>query len=145
MDPVVADRMRDELVGKSVGGWTPEKILGNGKSAVVFRACKGDQIAALKVFDPDLVKRYGEPTQLERINRERLLIGKQHPHLVRIFDGGKCGLTGYLFVAMEFIEALDLEKALPEVPQDRIRPLIAQLASAAKFLEEMNLERFSLW
>lgn len=139
MDPVVADRMTKELVGKSVGEWTPEKLLGNGKSAVVFRARKGDQVAALKVFDPDLVKRYGEPTQLERINRERLLIGKEHSNLVRIFDGGKCAGTGYLFVAMECIDALDLEKALAEVPQDCIRPLIAQLASAAKFLEEMDL------
>jgi len=139
MDEVVADRMSKQLVGTPVGEWMLEKCLGNGKSAVVFRARKGDQVAALKVFDPDLVKRYGEPTQLERINRERHLIGKEHPNLVRIFDGGKCTRTGRLFVAMDYIDALDLEKALPEIPQDRIRPLIAQLASAAKFLEEMGL------
>lgn len=139
MDPVLAERMQSELIGRSVGDWTPDKLLGNGKSALVLRAKRGDQVAALKVFDPDLVKRYGESTQLERINRERRLIGQEHPNLVRIFDGGKCPTTNHLFVAMECIDAPDLEAALAEVPRNRIRPLIAQLASAAKFLEGLSL------
>ena len=139
MDPILAQRMERELLGKPVGDWIPDKLLGNGKSALVLRATRSGQVAALKVFDPDLVRRFGEDAQLERIARERLLIGRKYENLVEIYDGGKCGATGYLFVAMQCVDAPDLAAALTEVPQDRIRPLIAQLAVAAQFLEGLGL------
>jgi hypothetical protein len=88
MDPIVAKRMEGELVGKLVGSWKPDRLLGNGKSAVVFHATRDGQEAALKVFDPDLVQRLGEGTQLQRIEREKRLIGKKHENLVEIYDGG---------------------------------------------------------
>lgn len=139
MDKILATRMATEIVGSEVGGWRALELLGSGKSALVIRAEKNGQAAALKVFDPDLVEKYGEATQLCRIDRERRLIGKSHPHLVRIFDGGKCCVTGHLFVAMEHISAKDLSQLLTIVPRDRIRPLIAQLAQAVRFLHEQDL------
>lgn len=139
MDKVLAARMAAEIVGAQVGGWYATELLGSGKSALVLRAEKEGVTAALKVFDPDLIEKYGETSQLGRIEREKRLVGKTHPHLVRIFDGGKCSLTGRLFVAMECVPAKDLSQLLTEVPRDRIRPLIAQLALAAQFLEEQEL------
>ncbi|MBN1512323.1 MAG: protein kinase [Phycisphaerae bacterium] len=139
MDKALAARMAGEIVGSEVGGWRALGLIGSGKSALVLRAEKDGQAAALKVFDPDLLKKYGESTQLVRIDREKRLIGKPHPHLVRIFDGGKCSVTGRLFVAMECISAKDLSQLLTVVPRDRIRPLIAQLAQAARFLQEQEL------
>jgi serine/threonine protein kinase len=139
MDSIIAARMRSELIGKEVGGWKATESLGEGKSALVLKAERGGTEAALKVFDPDLVQKYGEDTQLGRITRERQLIGKSHDHLVKIFDGGKCSTTGYLFVTMEYIPAKDLSQVLKSVPQDRIRPLISQLAMAARFLHEQGL------
>lgn len=139
MDPIVAKRMEGELVGRRVGSWLIDRLLGNGKSAVVFLATNSSQEAALKVFDPDLVARVSEATQLERIEREKRLIGQRHENLVQIYDGGKCSQSGYLFIAMECIDAPDLEKVLQEVPRERIRPLISQLASAAKFLDDIGL------
>src|SRR5438128_1116611 len=41
MDPVLAQRMEKELLGRAVGGWVSEKFLGNGKSALVLRATHG--------------------------------------------------------------------------------------------------------
>lgn len=139
MDQVLAARMSREIVGSDVGGWRAVEYRGAGKSALVLRAHRGGQEAALKVFDPDLVTKYGEATQLARIEREKRLIGKSHPHLVRIFDGGKCATTGHLFVAMEFIPAKDLAQVLTAVPRDKIWPLIAQLAHAARFLHDQGL------
>jgi len=139
MDNILAARMADEIVGSEVGGWRARRLLGVGKSALVLRGEKSGQEAALKVFDPDLIKKYGESTQLSRIDREKRLIGKSHPNLVRIFDGGKCNVTGYLFVVMEYIPAKDQAQVLTAVPRDRIRPLIAQLALAARFLHEHEL------
>ena len=139
MDNVLAARMSAELVGNDVGGWKATELLGAGKSALVLKAKRDGKEAALKVFDPDLVKKYGEDTQLGRISRERLLIGQSHDHLVKIFDGGKCYTTGYLFVTMECIPAKDLSQVLTSVPHDRIRPLISQLALAARFLHKQKL------
>ena len=139
MDKTLAARMAQHIVGSEVGGWRALELLGSGKSALVFRAEHDGNVAALKVFDPDLIEKSGEAVQLSRIDREKRLIGKKHEHLVRIFDGGKCTVTGRLFVAMEYIPAKDLAALLTAVPRDKIRPLIAQLALAARFLEEQEL------
>lgn len=70
--------VRTELVGRLVSGWLVQKLINNGKSAAVFMAEKAGVRAALKIFDPAIVQRYGRAAQLERINRERSLIGKEH-------------------------------------------------------------------
>jgi len=139
MDSIIAERMKKALVGAEVSGWHVTEFLGAGKSALVLKATKAGQIAALKVFDPDLIKKYGESTQLARIEREKRLIGQSHPHLVGIYEGGKCASTGHLFVAMEYIPAKDLAQLLTAVPRDKIRPLVAQLAQAARFLHQQDL------
>lgn len=112
--------------------------MGTGKSAVVFRATRNGEERALKVFDPDLVERGGKERQLKRIDRELSLRDKLHPHLVRVFDGGECFNTGHLFVVMELIDAPNLAEVLNDVPRERIRPIIAQIADAAHFLETLT-------
>ncbi len=139
MDPVRAKRLSLELVGQDVGGWVIQRHVGSGKSAVVFEAENGGQQAALKVFDSELVERYGKANQLARIDRERSLIGEHHPHLVQIFDGGECPRSGYLFIAMEFIDAPNLGNSLTLVPREKIAMILHQIASAARFLEEKDL------
>lgn len=139
MDTVRAERMSQELRGQRVGRWLIRRYLGAGKSAVVFEGEKDGQQSALKVFDPELIKRFGKATQLGRIERERSLIGEHHPHLVQIFDGGECTESGYLYVAMEFIDAPNLGSSLTLVPREKIAPLLQQVASAARFLEEKHL------
>lgn len=65
-----AEELADRLDGRTIQGWTLRRFLGNGKSAVVFEAEKSDTVAALKVFDPDLITSFGEDVQLGRIDRE---------------------------------------------------------------------------
>jgi eukaryotic-like serine/threonine-protein kinase len=139
MDPTVAKRMTEELTGKTVGGWTIGSYLGAGKSALVFECAKEQVIAALKVFDPDLVNRYGKSVQLARINRELSLTGKHHPNLVQIYGGGECKETGYLFVAMELIRGQNLEEQLASIPRQKISKILSQVTSAAMFLERLGL------
>jgi len=110
-----------------------------GKSALVMKARRDDQIAALKIFDPDLVQRFGRVVQLSRIARETTLIGKNHPNLVGIYDGGECPSTGHLFVAMEYIDAPNLGSTLETLPRDGIRSVLSQVAAAAEYLESMEL------
>lgn len=136
MDLARAKRLAGELVGKLVGDWTILEFAGNGKSAIVFRAQRGDTVGALKIFDPELVERLGIELQTARLERELSLRGHDHPNLVKIFDGGLCPRTQYSYVVMEFIPASNISDVLTQFPRSAIRPVLAQVASAAKFLLE---------
>ena len=139
MDKVRAAGFERELVGKHVGGWTIRSLINNGASAVVFEAEGGSNVAAIKIFDPELVERVGEGKQLARINAELKLVGHSHDHLVRIFDGGKCADTGYCFIAMERLHLPALSTRIADFPVEHVRPLIAQIASAARYVESLGL------
>src|SRR5712691_11699364 len=139
MDSIIAKRMEQDLLGHEVDGWKITSRLDSGKSAVVFRASRDNEAAAIKIFDPEMVERYGKNVQLGRIERELRLKGKHHPNLVKIIDGGECKNTGHLFIAMELIDAPTLASVLSSIPPDRIWALITQIASAARFLEDMEL------
>jgi eukaryotic-like serine/threonine-protein kinase len=139
MDKVRAKRIAAELKGLSVSGWTIGEYIDNGASAVVLTAERGGQTAALKLMDPELIERYGEEHQLARIRRERVLVDHDEPHLVKIFDGGQCENTGYLFVAMELLTQPKLTALVASFPRERIGPIIQQIAHAARFLEARGL------
>jgi serine/threonine protein kinase len=139
MDPTLAERMARDLAGKQIGGWRLEEPLGAGKSALVFRATRNRRVAALKVFDPDLVERFGPDVQLERLERELSLRGKKHPHLVEILDGGHQRKRNLFYVVMALVEGVPLTKLLDTFPREQIGPIAFQIASAARFLEELGL------
>lgn len=123
----------------AIDGWLLEEQLGAGKSATVFAASKEGSRRAVKIFDPELVDKYGRDVQLGRIKRELSLVGSQHAHLVQIFDGGECSTTGLLYVVMELLDAPNLATVLPDVPREQVWPILSQIASAARFLEGRQL------
>jgi eukaryotic-like serine/threonine-protein kinase len=139
MDSAQATQFKDSLIGRQVAGWKIEGFFGYGKSAVVFRAHKDGMFGALKIFHPELIERHGKQTQLQRILREKQLVGAVHPNLVRIFDGGECVDTGHLFIVMEPLAARNLHQVLIDIPANVISRLIGQVASAARFLEDRGL------
>ena len=114
MDKRTAKAMAARLRGTTVGGWLVGEYVNNGKSAVVVLASKGDKVAALKVFDPELVAQYGRDAQRKRIEREKALIGKSHPNLIQVLDGGEDG--DYLFVVLEYFDGRNLAEVLKDVP-----------------------------
>jgi serine/threonine protein kinase len=139
MDEARAKRMAAELVGKTVGKWTLLDYLGAGKSALVFRASNGATEAALKIFDPELVDRYGRDVQAARIERERRLIGKSHQYLISIYDGGYDDSLGYFFIVMALFRGKTLELLLGSLSIQQAVAIIGQVSSAAKFLESEGL------
>src|SRR5439155_4719582 len=136
MDKQAADKMSAALLGKTIGGWLIQKYINHGKSAVIFLGQRAGEQSAVKVFDPEIVERYGRDAQLERIKRELSLVGKSHPNLVRIYDGGEDG--DLIFVAMEYFSGSNIASVLSEIPASEIRTLISQIATAAKFLEDLS-------
>lgn len=139
MDKGQAKILCDELQGKEVGGWLIDGFHGNGKSAVVLPARKDGITGAIKVFHPELVERYGKDAQLERIMREKSLVGVHHENLVQILDGGECPNSGHLFVVMESLPYRNLHDKLSDIPLGAIPRIISQAASAARFLEDRRL------
>ncbi|WP_295935234.1 protein kinase [uncultured Xanthomonas sp.] len=139
MDTAQAQLFRNELEGANIGGWLIKGYFGHGKSAVVMRGARNGEVAAIKVFHPELVERFGKDTQLERIRRETSLIGAHHQNVIRILDGGECPDTGRLYVAMEALPWKNLKERLSDVSVAHARSLVEQLASAAKFLEDRGL------
>jgi serine/threonine protein kinase len=139
MDSVQAQALIDSLQDKEIGGWLVHGSFGFGKSAVVLPATRSGMKGAVKVFHPELIERYGRDVQLERIRREKLLIGSTHPNLVKILDGGECAETGHLYVVMEEIPFPNMKEVLDDISFSSIRGLLSQVASAAMFLEERGL------
>ncbi|PPT61825.1 hypothetical protein XarbCFBP8150_20850 [Xanthomonas arboricola] len=139
MDTTQAMLLRKELEGKKVGGWLIDGCFGHGKSAVVMKGFQDSEIAAIKVFHPELVERFGKETQLERIRRETSLVGVYHQNVISIIDGGECPNSGHLYVAMEALPWKNLKERLSEISVTHARSLLEQLAAAAKFLEDRGL------
>lgn len=138
MDKVKAETLEKSLSEKLVGGFQVLKLLDHGKSAAVFLAKKGKVDYALKVFDDELIAKYGDVAQFERIQREIGLKNSPHDNLVNIIDGGICPITNNHFIVMEFIEGRNLKNCLSDISQDDIWHYISQLANAAKHLDELG-------
>jgi serine/threonine protein kinase len=128
--------MSAELKGRKIAEWMIGDLIDYGKSALILDASKGNDSCILKVFDPEIVERYGEEVQRERVTRERALVGKSHPNLVPILDAGED--AGFFYVAMEKVPGKPLSKRLSEVPRNQIWSLIGQVAAAAEFLEVLG-------
>lgn len=139
MDSTQAEIFYQGLQGSVVDGWYIDGLLGNGKSAIVLSAKKAGTQAAIKIFHPELVERYGKEVQLERVLREVGLVGAEHPHLVEILGGGECPDTGHLYIVMEHLPYRNLSECLDGVPVTSIPTLISHVASAARFLEDRGL------
>lgn len=122
-----------------IDGWVIRERLGEGKSAIVMRAEKGGLQAAVKVFHPESVERYGLNVQKMRIDREKMLIEKGHPNLVPILDGGVSTPHGRPYIVMGIVNGPILSNVLANVPRSNIAKLIEQLARAAKHLEDMGV------
>lgn len=133
MDEYAAKKLSATLLGQIIGGWCIGEYINHGKSAVVLHASKGEQKTAIKIFDPEIVDRYGRDKQLKRIEREQSLIGKHHPNLISVYDAGE---QNYFFVVMEYFEGKNLADALLDVPTAEVRSIIAQIAAGARYLEE---------
>jgi serine/threonine-protein kinase RIO1 len=71
MDKLKARELESRLRDKTFANYQVIEYLNNGKSAAVFKAQNDvGQVCALKVFDDDLVEKYGAEIQIHRIELE---------------------------------------------------------------------------
>ncbi|WP_131725678.1 hypothetical protein ACTTAL_06905 [Rhodobacter capsulatus] len=105
MDRVKALEIESKLKGQTLQQWQISSLINFGKSAAVFRGknITDGGTVAIKIFDDELIEKYGDSAQLKRIDRELELIGKSHPNMVKILGGGFDSVTGNHFIVMEFL------------------------------------------
>ncbi|MBA3342331.1 MAG: protein kinase [Gemmatimonadaceae bacterium] len=92
---------------KNIGKYHIVELVGEGSMGVVYRAKDSvlDRTVAIKVMNASIAR---QQDLRQRFLHEAQAAGSlQHPNVVTIYDLGE--LDGHLFIAMEFVEGLDLE------------------------------------
>ncbi|WP_433216156.1 protein kinase domain-containing protein [Microtetraspora malaysiensis] len=119
------------LVGRALGDYTIEAVVGRGGMATVYRARdrRLGRAVALKILAPQLTH---DHRFRERFVREsRMVASIDHPNIIPIYEAGE--RDELLFIAMRYVEGSDLRRLLLSagpLPVARAYRLFAQIASA---------------
>ncbi len=104
---------REQLVGTRLNAWELDAVLGEGATAVVYRAHRvpggsgmDEQVAAVKVLHPEAAANPKIRAALE--NESRILMKVRHPGVVRAFDYGV--EHGRMYLAQTYVKGLTLEE-----------------------------------
>ena len=130
----------DTLVGREVGGYEIDILLGRGGMGSVYRARDVElgRIVALKVLAPEVAD--NERFRERFLRESRLAASLDHPHIVPIFRAGEA--EGVLFLAMRYVEGTDLARLVAEegpLDPERVVALTEQAASALDAAHEQGL------
>ncbi|HRF76797.1 MAG TPA: protein kinase [Chitinophagales bacterium] len=121
MDGYKAKKIEETLKGKDFLGYEIINLINNGKSAAVFKAKdnSGNEFA-IKIFDNELIERFGHEIQESRIEKEISLKGHTILNLIKIIDGGKSQIDAdeYYYIIMEYIDGLNLKEFIIEKNYD---------------------------
>ncbi|QQR74886.1 MAG: serine/threonine protein kinase [Holophagales bacterium] len=104
------DDLGASLVGRRVGAYRLERLLGRGGMGVVYLGHRADesfeQRVAVKLLRPELAS----PDLVDRFRTERqALANLRHPNIARLLDGGSTE-EGLPFLVMEYVEGAPLEE-----------------------------------
>lgn len=141
MDSVKALEIEKKLKGQTLQEWQISSLINFGKSAAVFRGTNlmDGSTVAIKIFDDELIEKYGDTAQLKRIERELELVGRSHPNMVKILGGGFDSVTQNHFIVMEFLSGQNVKDCLEHIPMDNVPALVSQLAKCCEYLEMLGL------
>jgi serine/threonine protein kinase len=134
----------DDLIGTQIDEYLLEALLGEGGMARVYRAkdVRLQRYAAIKVITPAYRK---EMDYLQRFEREaRAIASLEHPHIVRLYRYGEA--NGLLYMAMQFIQGMDLNSVLQDYRQSgdylefpEAARLIGEIANALDYIHAQGL------
>ncbi|PJF36364.1 MAG: hypothetical protein CUN49_05765 [Candidatus Thermofonsia Clade 1 bacterium] len=125
--------MADPLIGKKLGDYVIQELLGKGGMARVYKGYdeRLQRYAAVKVIDSELA--VGNQAEYRmRFEREARAIAKldQHPNIVKVYQFGE--YEQVYFMAMAFIEGKDLRQILREYNERGLRMPHAEVLSVVQ-------------
>src|SRR5437762_3342446 len=93
-----------------IGKYCILELVGEGAMGVVYKARDSvlDRTVAIKVMNESIARQ--EDLRVRFLREAQAAASLQHPNVVCIYDLGD--LDGHLYIAMEFVEGIDLEKLL---------------------------------
>jgi tetratricopeptide (TPR) repeat protein len=108
--PPAPSKLRETQIGRRIGPYELERLLGRGGMGAVYLARRVDgqfdQQVAVKLIDLPLAGGLFR----ERFRQERqILAGLNHPYIARLLDGGD-SQDGELYLAMEYADGLPIQK-----------------------------------
>lgn len=119
----------ESLVGKEIGTYKIERLLGTGGMGEVYlaREAKLNRLVALKILPQQFV---ADVERANRFKREaQALSALNHPNLITIFEVGV--VDDLHFIAMEFVEGQTLRGMMSGVLKlKEVLSLVAQVAEA---------------
>jgi DNA-binding beta-propeller fold protein YncE len=117
--------------GDVLAGYRIEGLAGRGGMGVVYHATQLalDRPVALKLIAPELSEDESFRVRFKRESRTAAQI--EHPHVISVHEAGEA--DGQLFIAMRFIDGVDLRELIRRegmIEPSRAARLTAQVASA---------------
>jgi TonB family protein len=109
---------------------------GSEHTAVFLTERSGSQKAAIKLI-PTEVFSVGDLNEAAQLSRWAESAELSHPHLIRLFENGRCQIDGvtFLYVVMEYAEE-NLAQILPQRPlsPEEVKEMLPPTAEALAFL-----------
>ncbi|MBF6613635.1 MAG: protein kinase [Chloroflexi bacterium] len=124
----------DNLIGRRLGKYQIESLVGRGGMAVVYRAHDTvlNRSVAIKVLEPALAV---DPKAVERFKREAVTAANlEHPSIVRVYDVQQEGALYY--IAMRYVQGATLRDILRDngpLPLEAIIKIIKPVAAAIHY------------
>ena len=137
----------DPLVGRKLGDYTVQDLLGTGGMARVYKGYddKLDRYAAVKVIEPNLIASSEEEEYRDRFIREARAIARlSHTRIVGIYQFGQ--VDNLYYIAMDYVAGKNLReilKAFAEqgkyMPVKDVLNILADIASALDYAHKNNI------
>lgn len=129
-----------DLLGKSLGGFVLEAVVGKGSSGVVYKATEesSGKLVALKILTS---KWAADPLNLARFKREAISASSvNHPNVISVVDFGE--VMHLFYLAMTFIEGRSLKAYMSRqgpLPMKSMARIGAEQASALDAIGRVGL------
>jgi serine/threonine protein kinase len=130
-------RIAWEWCTKKGTDWAVVEQLGPGGTAFVFGISSPSGPRALKIYSAPFSTGEKGHVEAKRIEQQVALGRHDCKSLVQIYEGGS--FKGRLFLLMSRAPGKELEKRLQEVPREKIRQIVDQVAQAVLFLSSKKL------
>lgn len=142
--------MIDPLIGRKLGDYIIQDMLGKGGMARVYRGYdeRLDRYAAVKVIEPNLVATDEEIADYrDRFQREARAIARlNHPNIVSIYQFGQDESDTLYYMAMGYLSGQDLRHILKDTNQQdeylsdqQILSIMQDIANALDYAHEQGV------
>jgi serine/threonine protein kinase len=136
----------DPLIGKQLGDYTIQKLLGRGGMSRVYQGYDQnlDRLAAVKVISGDFVTTTEEEYTRRFQSEARAIARLRHPNIVGVYQFGRT--EGIYYMAQVFLEGKDLRSLLKEygdrnqrIPPDEVLRIISDVGGALDYAHEQGV------